>query len=312
MKLPINKSILLGLMIFFISQNIESRIMDNSDCYSPKFLRTHSALKKTPDSHPIWRILKKQHPLKTLESTTKNKKLSKSIDLSGFCDLVRNQGRINSCTAHSTATAMYVHVFRKMKKKIPFSRLFIYYNSRAIENSIPNDIGIAHAANVLLALQRYGSPPEKSWPYINIEQRFDDQPPPKAFSEALNYRYTDSTITPVPRNIRAFREVLSQGKPIITGLKLYESFFDDYVTLTGQVKTPKPNGQDDFVCSHSMLIVGYNDKTKKFKVRNSWGPEWGNHGYCFIPYGYILSNLAWDFYTINSIGKVKPSRSRRQ
>ncbi len=283
------------------------RIMDHSAYYSPDFLRKHSRLQKTPASHPALRALKKKYPYKA-KIPIKIKKLPKSIDLSAFCDPIRNQGRINSCTAHSTATAMYMNVSQKLKKKISFSRLFIYYNTRRIENSIPNDIGVAHAANVLLALQQYGSPPEKNWPYTDVERRFDDLPSSSAFNAALNYRYTDSVITPLPGNIRSFREALVRKKPIIFGIKLYESFFSDSVALTGQVPVPQSSGRDDFVCGHSMLIVGYDDKTKRFKVRNSWGPEWGSKGYCFMPYSYVLSHFALDFYIINNIGKRKPSR----
>jgi hypothetical protein len=37
-----------------------------------------------------------------------------------------------------------------------------------------------------------------------------------------------------------------------------------------------------------MLCVGYSDKDRMFIVRNSWGPAWGDQGYCYIPYDYVM------------------------
>lgn len=39
-----------------------------------------------------------------------------------------------------------------------------------------------------------------------------------------------------------------------------------------------------------MVIVGYSDDTKFFVVRNSWGEEFGDKGYCYIPYSYICDS----------------------
>ncbi|MBN2082363.1 PQQ-binding-like beta-propeller repeat protein [bacterium] len=36
--------------------------------------------------------------------------------------------------------------------------------------------------------------------------------------------------------------------------------------------------------AHAMLIVGYDDAKQAFKVRNSWGTDWGDEGYCWIGY----------------------------
>ena len=37
-----------------------------------------------------------------------------------------------------------------------------------------------------------------------------------------------------------------------------------------------------------MLTVGVKIEEKKFIVRNSWG-EWGDKGYCYMPFDYMLN-----------------------
>jgi C1A family cysteine protease len=48
---------------------------------------------------------------------------------------------------------------------------------------------------------------------------------------------------------------------------------------------------------HVVLAVGFNQKEKRFLVRNSWGKNWGKEGYFTMPYDY-LETLADDFWTV--------------
>lgn len=38
---------------------------------------------------------------------------------------------------------------------------------------------------------------------------------------------------------------------------------------------------------HAMVLVGFDDTTRMFVVRNSWGADWGDHGYCYISYDFF-------------------------
>jgi len=54
--------------------------------------------------------------------------------------------------------------------------------------------------------------------------------------------------------------------------------------------------------SHCMTMIGYNNNTQQFICANSWGKSWGNKGYCYIPYNYLLNpNLASDFCFVQFI-----------
>ena len=56
------------------------------------------------------------------------------------------------------------------------------------------------------------------------------------------------------------------------------------------------------VGGHAVLAVGYNQKTKRFLVRNSYGDHWGRKGYFSMPFDYLLDgDLADDFWTIRDV-----------
>ena len=55
-----------------------------------------------------------------------------------------------------------------------------------------------------------------------------------------------------------------------------------------------------------MCCVGYSDPDQCFIVRNSWGHQWGDGGYCYIPYEYMMNpnlncNDSWVIYDVNPI-----------
>jgi C1A family cysteine protease len=62
---------------------------------------------------------------------------------------------------------------------------------------------------------------------------------------------------------------------------------------------PKP--KEKAMGGHAVVGVGYDDKTKRFIVRNSWGENWGKKGYFTMPYDYVANrDLSDDFWTIRA------------
>lgn len=73
--------------------------------------------------------------------------------------------------------------------------------------------------------------------------------------------------------------------PAVIGVNWYVGMYDPdangYVRPTGGI-----------MGGHSLLVYGNDEKNKRFKLHNSWGPSWGNFSSCFISHddmAYLLN-----------------------
>jgi C1A family cysteine protease len=93
---------------------------------------------------------------------------------------------------------------------------------------------------------------------------------------------------------------LASGYPFVFGFTVYESFESNAVAQTGDM--PMPKSGEKVVGGHAVLAVGFDNEDRVFIVRNSWGDGWGDAGYFYIPYAYLLDdNLADDLWTIRLV-----------
>ena len=218
------------------------------------------------------------------------------VDLRAKCPPVYDQGQLGSCTANAIGAAIQFDR-RKQKLKSDFcpSRLFIYYNERAMEGTIKSDSG-AQIRDGIKSVAHEGACPEKDWPYEI--QKFQERPSKVCYRNALKCRAL--TYQRVVQTLTQFKGCLASGYPFVFGFTVYESFEGEEVAKTGKVEMPKPS--EKTVGGHAVMAVGYDDAAQRFIVRNSWGPKWGMKGYFTMPYSYVTeNNLADDFWTIRII-----------
>jgi C1A family cysteine protease len=231
--------------------------------------------------------------------------LPEKIDLREHCPPIVNQGNVGSCTGNALAGALGLleilqledgfnrESFEFSANFTPLSRLFIYWNERVIEGVTDQDAG-AQLRDGIKSLFETGCCSESTWPY-NEDATFT--PPAGAcFAEAglhkiVSYSAIDNA------NIHELKSCLARGLPFVFGFMVSDSFESEEVAATGIMKMPLPN--ENFVGGHAVMGVGYDDDKQVFIVRNSWGTEWGDKGYFYMPYAFISDpNLAKDFWVI--------------
>lgn len=224
------------------------------------------------------------------------KTLPPKVDLRKKCPPVYNQGQLGSCTANAIAAAFEFEIMQQdAKNDFMPSRLFIYYNERVIEHSVNSDNG-AQIRDGIKTVNKQGSCPEKIWPYII--HKFANKPTAASYTAALKHKVL--SYQSVGRSLNQMKACLAAGYPFVFGFTVYESFEGESVAKTGKVNMPGLN--EKIVGGHAVMAVGYNESSKRFIVRNSWGTDWGMGGYFTMPYEYLLNeDLSDDFWTIRVI-----------
>jgi C1A family cysteine protease len=225
------------------------------------------------------------------------KALPRRLSLRAQMPPVYDQGQLGSCTANSIGAILE---FNELKQGEPDaatpSRLFIYYNERAMEGTISQDSG-AEIRDGIKSVAQLGAPPETAWPYVI--SKFARRPPAKAYRAARKHqalRYAR-----VAQTDMGIRNVLAAGYPISFGFTVYESFESD-VGSDGIVPMPEPD--ESTLGGHAVVAIGYRHIQRQlyFECRNSWGPDWADDGYFWLPAGYVTShNLARDFWVIEQV-----------
>ena len=222
--------------------------------------------------------------------------LPKSADIRQHAPFPMDQGSLGSCTGNAIACAHQIVQDIERQKVTEVSRLFIYYNERAIEGTIQSDAG-AQIRDGFKVIGKYGAASEKLCPY-HVDQ-FRVKPSAAAFADGLKrqglgYQRLDNT------DINQLKSCLAEGFPFVFGFAVYASFEDRYTAQTGIMAMPKKN--EKMLGGHAVCAVGYNDNKKHFIIRNSWGALWGFRGDFFMPYDFITkTDFADDFWSLRDV-----------
>jgi C1A family cysteine protease len=256
----------------------------------------------TEEHEEISKVLK---PARVLKSALK---IPSAVDLRAWCSPVEDQGSLGSCTAHAGVGAVEYYENRAFGKYIDSSRLFLYKVTRNILH-LTGDTG-AFLRNTMGALVLFGTPSEEYWPYVTSD--FDKEPTAFCYAFAQNYqtiKYYRHDAQGISKDVlmNRIRAYLAAGHPSMFGFTVYNSI--ERADKTGKI--PFPCKGEKILGGHAVTAVGYDDKMKikntgrlgiettgALLIRNSWGTGWGENGYGWLPYEYVLKGLAEDFWSI--------------
>lgn len=238
------------------------------------------------------------------------KKLATKVDLREWCSPIEDQKEIGSCTAHAGVGLIEYYERKATGKHIDASRLFLYKVTRNLLGW-KGDTG-AYLRSTMGAMVLFGTPPEKYWPYDT--SKYDEEPTAFLYSfaqnsQALSYYRLDPVGTSPSELLTRIKTYLAAQLPCMFGFTVYNSITQ--ADATGKI--PFPSSTDSIEGGHAVMAVGYDDtikikNTKKgskettgaILIRNSWGKTWGDKGYGWLPYDYILNGLADDWWSLIS------------
>lgn len=232
-----------------------------------------------------YRFMDNQDEVKLFEENYQPRPVTvESIDMRPLFSPVRDQGQLGACTVFAM-TGVYEFLLKKLgKPQSDLSEHFVYYNVSTIENGVVVDDG-SSIYDVAQSMSQKGICLEHLCRYNGTLER----PSEDAYAEAQNHllkQVKNVVVTSDTKaNHNAITSALAEGYPVIISLKLFESFGSG---MRGFV--PRPSADEKRMGTHGnhcMVICGFSNEEKVYIVRNSWGRNFGDSGYCYIPYSYI-------------------------
>jgi C1A family cysteine protease len=227
------------------------------------------------------------------------------IEKTFFCS-IDEQGDNNSCTAHAGASLVEYFENKASGNYEKKSRMFLYKVTRNLMD-LEGDTG-AFVRSAMKALVLFGVPPEKYWPYLEENLRKEPTQFCYAFAQnyqAIQYYRLDKESMNHKQVLEEIKVNLVKELPVMFGFTVYNN-----IEFIKEGMISYPCKKNRLIGGHAVVAIGYDDKkvipilgesgttTGALKIRNSWGEGWGDYGYGWLPYKYLESGLAKDFWSI--------------
>lgn len=224
-----------------------------------------------------------------------------SVDLRKHFSPVRDQGETGACTSYAV-TAMYEYAMNihasSSASPAAMSEGFLYYFTNI---SVGRSEGGSNFHEQLEVLSEKGIPARSRYSFEKARKGVE--PNSEICSEASHHKVLKALQIPLVSdasdkyealraNHHRLTQALTEGFPVGIALRIDDSFGADSAYIS------RPDSAPSTMLRHAMVIVGYSERDKCYIVRNSWGKEFGENGYCYVSASYIDDPDFTDFACI--------------
>ena len=218
----------------------------------------------------------------TRSAGTGTKPLPTHIDLRPLFPPVHDQGERGTCVAFAVTAAHEIFRAANTSSIEDLSEEILYWGCKQIDGDLEPGTSFSSA---MMALRKWGQPAEALWPYD--KSRDDTTTSYIAATQAIDPRACyKAQLREINSTILEIRRQLAEGYPVILRIRMSSTLF---YPISGRIALPSP---DEIVDEgHAVLVVGYDERyipnEGTLIIRNSWGHDWGDDGYGYLPYVYI-------------------------
>ena len=208
-----------------------------------------------------------------------------AVDLRKYCTPIGDQGQTGRCSAFAWthATEMSRNILNQESPRLSPNFTMLEFqrmqgDARDYEYAYEGGDGTVGGPDPGQVLAENGTCRQELWP--------DDRPAPAAREDKLEADAQRYRLDGVPLPIAAedVRKVLSAGCPVHVSMNTGAAFSG--VGRDGVFNAAEaPSGRHG---RHAMLMVGYVGNF--FTLKNSWGTDWGDQGYCYIPKNVLAAS----------------------
>ena len=230
----------------------------------------------------------------------------KSVDLSSHCQPAKDQGSLGCCGGEASSAAYHV-LAHKAGISRDFSPMFAYFVARDQAGNVTEDSGVDNR-QLLKGLQRNGCCSEAEYPFD--PSKFFLRPSKKAYADAAQWQLLRYARLDEVSEVMGVVDL--EECPVLCAIPIYGSFESDTAARSGII--PNPDTKNEKLLGwHDVLCVGYDVEKQTLKFLNSWGPDWGDHGFFYLKFDYPISEF-WAFQAtengVNSVGNKASFWSR--
>jgi C1A family cysteine protease len=216
------------------------------------------------------------------QSILRNNDLPDRVDLRSSLPVMLDQGTRGTCLAFAVTAAH--ERFKNIQSGMieDLSEELLYWSCKQIDGDREPGTSFSSASAALIDS---GQPHEDVWPYDGFRDDADASynPPEGALDATPYYNALMTRISPTIQNMQSW---LARGYAVALGILLSRGVFEPV-----QGAIPMPTSKEELMEEHAILVVGYENGVLPGEgfliLRNSWGAEWADGGYGYLPYAYI-------------------------